>query len=1093
MNRNSKSYVRFTMVIATLLVLLTFAAAQSIVSGDLTGTVTDPSGAVVPGATVTLKNSDNGSSQTVTTNNAGVYRFALLKPGRYTVSVNQSGFAATNTAAFVAVGQITRADVKLNVTQSSQTVEVTAETPLVQTDNGNVQSSFNTAQIEALPNPGGDITYVAQQAPGVAINTAGGYGNFTADGTPANSNLFTVNGNDEMDPYLNLNNSGASNLTLGANELAEATVTTNGYTGEFGRNAGAQVNYATKSGTNQFHGNALYYWTGAALNARDWFANGDPADGFSANPNPNSSAHQWAGSVGGPIWKDKTFFFVNTEGLRYKLPSSQLVSIPSAAAQATALGIAAGDPATTALYQRAFGIYNAAPGAAGAVVDPTDPTVATFRSLATNTAHEWMLTARVDHQFSAADRVFFRYKTDHGTQPTFTDPLSPVFNAESVQPSHEGQINWSHTFGNSIVNQFIGSGSYYSAIFKSVNQAAATQLFPFNLFTDIYTPIGGENEVFPQGRNVTQYQLVDDLSVTKGNHTMKFGVNYKRNDISDFFFSELNTTPEMYFPDFTYTNAAGQAAAFSFRQRFPLANSQPLALYSFGFYGQDQWKVNSHLNFTFALRGDHNSNPVCQTDCFARPNDGFSQLTVGPTVPYNQTIQTGLHQAYPSLEAVTWQPRLGFAITPFGNSTTAIRGGFGIFSDLPPGTLAERFARNPPTLSDFTLANCPVSQCATQAQGVNQTFLNQFNSGGNYNTVNAALSPILGAPFLGLNLNSIYNNVKNPKWFKWNLELDQSFGTKTSVSINYVGDHGRDLFIINPGLNANCASTRCAGFTGFGATSPDPSFATVSNVYNGGISNYNGVTVSVNRRYSQLQFGANYTWSHTLDDVSNGGLLPYGSDTTALGQINPFCLTCNNYSNSDYDIRHYFSANYTWTPKYKFNSGLLDQVLGGWQLSETFFLRSGTPFTAFRSSSSFFGAGSNFTGSQIPFVIAGGPTDCGRATPTSNTCLDPANFTAPTSFTDVGRRNTLRGPSFFDSDINLMKNFKMTERLGLGIGANLFNVFNHPNFGNPVGNVTSSQFGQIVNTVSIPTSPYGTFVGAAASGRTIQLEGKLTF
>jgi hypothetical protein len=1089
MNRNRNLIVRFSMIVATLLVLVTLAAAQSIVSGDVTGTVTDPSGAVVPGATVTLKNSDNGSSQTVTSNNAGVYRFSLLKPGRYVVTVNQAGFASVNQPAFVAVGQVTRADVKLNVNQSSQTIEVTAETPLVQTENGNVQSSFNTAQIEALPNPGGDITYVAQQAPGVAISTGGGYGNFTANGTPANSNLFTVNGNDEMDPYLNLNNSGASNLTLGANELSEATVTTNGYTGEFGRNAGAQVNYATKSGTNAFHGNALYYWTGAALNARDWFANGDPTNGTAYQPNANSSAHQWAASFGGPIWKDKTFFFVNTEGLRYKLPSSQQVYIPSASAQATALAGAAGNPTLTAFYNNIFSIYNNAPGASTAQV--ADPDTNVFRSLATNTAHEWMLTARLDHQFTAVDRVFFRYKTDHGVQPTYTDPISPVFNAESVQPSNEGQLNWSHMFGNSTVNQFIASGSYYSAIFRSVNQAAATALFPYNLYTDLYTPIGGENEVFPQGRNVTQYQFVDDLSIIKGNHNIKFGGNFKRNNISDYFFSVLYTTPEMYFPDFTYTDIAGNPAAYSFRQRFPLADRQPLALYSLGIYGQDQWKVNSRLSLTFALRGDHNSNPVCQTDCFARPNVGWSQLTTDPTTAYNATIQTGLHQAYPSLEAVTWQPRIGFAFTPFGNGTTAIRGGFGIFSDLPPGTLAERYARNPPTLSDFTLADCPLTQCATQATGVNSTFLQQFASGGNYNTVNAALTPILGVPFAGLNLQTINKDVKNPKWYKWNVELAQSFGTKTALSINYVGTHGRDIFVINPGLNANCASARCAGFTGYGALSPDPSFATVTDVYNGGKSNYNGLTVSLNRRYSQLQFAANYTWSHTLDDVSNGGLLGYAAESQ-LGQINPNCLECNNYSNADYDIRHYFSANYTWTPGYKFENGFLNQVLGGWQLSQVFFVRSGTPFSVYRTSSSFFGAGSNFTGSFIPYDAAG-VTDCGRPSPTNNTCLTSGDYTVPTSFADVGRRNAFRGPGFFDSDINLMKIFKVTERVGLGLGVNAFNVFNHPNFANPDGNVTSSSFGQIVSTASIPTSPYGTFVGAAASGRTIQLEGKLTF
>ncbi|HEX6880657.1 MAG TPA: carboxypeptidase regulatory-like domain-containing protein, partial [Terriglobales bacterium] len=310
------------------LLFLTFftvgAWTQSIVSGEINGTVTDPSGAVVPGASVVLKSNDTGTTQTATTNGTGGYRFPFLKPGSYTVSINQSGFQKVVQTVQVSVGQSTRSDLRLSVGQSSQTVEVSAQTPIIQTDNGNTQTSFNTAEIESLPTPGGDITYVAQTAPGVAINASsgGGYGNFTANGTPATANLFTVNGNDEMDPFLNLNNSGASNLLLGTNELAEATVTTNGYTGEYGRNAGAQVNYATKSGTNNFHGNAIYSYSGAAMNARDWFATPGEA-------NPNSQQHQWAASIGGPIVKDKTFFFLDTEGVRYKLPTSQAAYIPS--------------------------------------------------------------------------------------------------------------------------------------------------------------------------------------------------------------------------------------------------------------------------------------------------------------------------------------------------------------------------------------------------------------------------------------------------------------------------------------------------------------------------------------------------------------------------------------------------------------------------------------------------------------------------------------------------------------------------------------------------------------------------------------------
>jgi hypothetical protein len=307
---NSKNLHRAGIFLLAL-IFFTFASvnvwAQSIVSGEINGTLTDPSGAVVPGATVTLKNLDTGATATTTTNGTGAYRFNFLKPGSYQISITQSGFQQVQRTVQVSVGQSTRSDLRLAVGQSSQTVEVTAQTPIIQTDNGNTQTSFNTAEIEALPAPGGDITYIAQSAPGVAINASsgGGYGNFTANGTPATANLFTVNGNDAMDPFLNLNNSGASNLLLGSNELSEATVTTNGYTGEFGRNAGAQVNYATKSGTNNFHGNAVYSYSGAALNARDWFSTPGQA-------NPNSQQHQWAASIGGPIVKNKTFFFVDT-------------------------------------------------------------------------------------------------------------------------------------------------------------------------------------------------------------------------------------------------------------------------------------------------------------------------------------------------------------------------------------------------------------------------------------------------------------------------------------------------------------------------------------------------------------------------------------------------------------------------------------------------------------------------------------------------------------------------------------------------------------------------------------------------------------
>src|SRR5947209_7029363 len=197
--------------------------AQSVVSGDVTGTVTDPSGAIVPNATVTITNPLTKETKNTTSNQSGVYRFALVKPGNYVLSIAAGGFQTTTRNILVTVGQVTRADASMTVGATSQTVEVTADVPVVQTDNGNITQSYSASQLAALPLPGGDITYVAQSTPGAVANTTtGGFGNFTTFGLPATSNLFTMNGNDEMDPYLNLNNSGATNLTLGGNELARS-------------------------------------------------------------------------------------------------------------------------------------------------------------------------------------------------------------------------------------------------------------------------------------------------------------------------------------------------------------------------------------------------------------------------------------------------------------------------------------------------------------------------------------------------------------------------------------------------------------------------------------------------------------------------------------------------------------------------------------------------------------------------------------------------------------------------------------------------------------------------------------------------------
>jgi len=310
--------------ICTFLLALTFpnpATAQSIVSGQIDGRVTDATGAVVPNATVNLSSAEIGYSASTSSDNEGVFHFPLVKPGPYVVTVTKEGFATAKRNIVVSLGQVSNVPIPLEVSGKTETVEITTAVPLLQTENANLATTVSRASIENIPSPGQDITNFAMTTPGVTLSTGAGYGNITANGLPGTSNLYTVNGNDYNDPYLNLNNSGASNLLLGANELQEITVVTNGYTGQYGRMAGANVNYTTKGGTNQFHGNANYYYNGSVLNANDWFAN-NQVGGFT--PRPHAVSNEWAGSVGGPIIKDKLFFFFDYEGLRYVLPGGGL-------------------------------------------------------------------------------------------------------------------------------------------------------------------------------------------------------------------------------------------------------------------------------------------------------------------------------------------------------------------------------------------------------------------------------------------------------------------------------------------------------------------------------------------------------------------------------------------------------------------------------------------------------------------------------------------------------------------------------------------------------------------------------------------------
>ena len=1105
------------------LLVCCYLEGQSLTTGAVAGVVTDPTGAVVPNATVTLKDVDTGAVQTGTSNASGEYRFSLLKPGHYIVTASQTGMEAVQAPFEVVVGNLQNVNLQLQLSKSTTTVEVTAGVSPVNTEPSNI-TSFTQTQMELLPTAGGDITNIAFTAPGVVVNNTGGYGNFTANGLPATSNLFTINGENDMDPYFNINNSGATNLTIGQNEIQEASVVTNPYSGQYGQLAGAQVTYTTKAGTNEFHGNAIYYWNGRYLNANDWFNNA------TGTPRPFSNQNQWADSLGGPILKNRLFFFVDNEGLRFVLPNVIPTTIPTQSfANAVLANVAAVQPSESALYQKMFGLYLGAPGASTAVPiagSCAGLTVALpgfnpasqdcfqrFQATPTALASEYIVAARVDLKITDNDTMYFRYKLDHGTQPTYLSSVSPNFDAISVQPSYDAQLNETHIFGPTSTNSFMATFSHYVAQFAQ-NHQLAVSTFPFEIVGSGDVPLTEMNPLasFPQGRNISQYQGIDDWSWTHGSHNIKAGVNFRRYDVSDhnFFYN----SPAVYFG---YTsnglNEFADGLAYQYRESDNLASDVPVAMWGLGIYLMDEWNVKSNLKLTLTLRGEHNSNPVCQFNCFANLKGPFDSLasttSANPTtVPYSADIAYGLHQAFQGVDLINWSPRFGFSWSPGSDKKTVISGGFGLFYDNPAAALVDDLLANPPVSETFRVRPssgvAPFNPSSTGGAAIFSAAESAFNINESYGQISSALAK-LGVSFPAPAVTGVLGTIHSPEWQEWNFQVQRELTSDLVLNLSYAGNHGVKILYTNSWLNAYDEYgyyTNAAGVStapGIPTTVPNPNYGTVTQVQNGGVSNYNGLTVSLIKRMSHgVTAHFNYTWSHNLDDVSNGGISTYGD--SILQQNNPLSLYANNYGNSDYDVRHVINSDVVYSPGFKFSSHVANALFGGWQLSFKVFWRTGLPFSVTDGNVAL----GNYAGTILGTPIASGPlqSTCGVGNNyvSGVPCLNAngfvnagaSTFTNFNGFKVVGR-NTFRAPDFFDLDMALFKTFKLTERVNFGLGAQAFNVLNHPNFYIPDGTLGDPTFGQIQTLTSSPTSPYGTFLGFDSAPRVLQISGKITF
>lgn len=1143
---------------------LTLAApAKSFAQGETTsailGQVSDATGAVLPGASVTIVNHNTGLQRFARTDAQGRFNFPQLMPGLYSVRVAVTGFEPQqNDPVFAGLGQKQTVNFVMKVAHSSQTVTVASEPPLVNPENANTSTTLNVPTLENLPNPGGDLTYPLQFAPGALINTAGngndfvggtnGYGNVEFNGLPALSNGYIVDGLETNDPLTNLNSGLSTNLVLGMNSISEVTVNTLSYSVDQGRYGASQVNYVTKSGTNQFHGNLYELWNGSILNAADYFANAT-----AGNHEPRSNVNHFGGSLGGPIIHDKLFFFFDSEWVRIALPIFTTITVPGSAFQQYVLQqlplggrdaitgkTYAPAPQLVPFYRGMFSLYQntagtplAVPGcpfnADGSAARGTLPNgngCANRRGLShSSDDHEQVQTARIDYNIDPKDTAWFRFQADNGLQAAYTDPINPLFDSVSPQPLYSFAAGYTHVFSQDLVNYFNPAFSWYESLFAPADFQKTLGAFPVVLqgtgANAPFTTIGGLDNTWLQGRRASRFFINDNLAWSHGSHELRFGTNTRIFRLNDYDFGQ-GTVPLVTYtslPQFIY------GVASTATKSFPVAANEPFNFLNVDLYAQDTWRVTPKLTWTFGIRDTFNSDPLNPHEQIARLRGSFDSISHDINQPLNAVIQTALGTLFSSTPIAILQPRT--AIAWQFEPESVLKAGFGVFSDILPGSIADLIGTNPPYVRTFQGGLLGTVGGTAIAPGVPNSAVDatiaadrRFGSGfasGQLSCASPLSNPATCLPPVAITAVPD-GTLHAPYFMQWSLGIERQLGTAASLQAQYVGTRAVNQPYL---MQVNGYQTVCQGcFLPFPYLHPtDARFGAVTQFSTGANSNYNGLQLTTAKRMSHgLQGQINYTWSHCLDEVSNGGFLQF----SAGARLSPLPGELRrNYGPCDYDVRHNVTAQYTYQLPFKVRQHSLGYALNGWQISGTVFWHSGVPFSVLSTPYSANGNGIvQGSGPQFASVVPGVPLYThnvpGVTQPGTIQWLNPNAFVsavdpstggcyggdspAHCQFGDLGR-NALLGPSFFWSDLYLTKWFAVTERLKLRFDAQFFNIFNHPNFGLPsltlagVPETPSTQtgFGALTYTTSPPTGLLGVGLGGDSSPRMIAVQVRLEF
>lgn len=1057
---------RFLLTFVFLVSASVAASAQS-TSASLTGFADDPSKAVIPGVQITAINTQTGEKSSTLTNRSGQYVLPDLNPGTYRIEVDKQGFKGIVQAGVVLhVQDVLQINFHMAIGSASETVTVNAGTNTINTTSATVSTVINRQFIENLPLNGRSFQTLIELTPGVVpgVSSLGSQGQFNVNGQRANSNYYSIDG-------VSANFGGASESTLvtaggslpaltaqgGTNSLVsvdamqEFRIQTSTFAPEFGRTPGAQIAIETRSGTNKFNGNVFDYFRNDAMDANNWFNNN------LGLRKPGDHVNDFGGILGGPLYRDKIFFFFSYEGLRLTLPQTTETEVPGLDARAAA------PPALQPILST-FPIPNGPELTDGSMLAPFNASYSN-----PSTLNAWSI--RIDDSIGSKWRVFGRYSDApsnnisrgnasfslNTTAHTDTDVRSLTAGATWLMNNRmTNDLRFNYGFSKDhlyLALDKFGGGTPppSSALFSPsvpYNTGNAEFLFLVALGTDTAFGIGSNTN-----NSQTQYNVIDNFSVEQEKHELKFGVDYRQ--LTSYF----GPVPYANVPIFL--NIPTTVANLPLYTEVGAQRAGDVFIHNLGLYAQDTWRTTPRLTLTYGLREDIDFTPTAGNGLNLLAVTGFggngSSLGIAPPgTPVYKTV-SGI------------APRVGFnyQLNQTSGHQTVLRGGWGIFYDLVSQDIgkaiygqvypfgAVKFVYGP--LFGGT-ATFPLTPAEAQPPAI-------------------TLTPPLSQA-------RIFNpNLKLPYSYEYNVAVEQALGSSQSFSISYVGAIGRRLLQESYGANLN------------------RDFAFVTATDNTSTSDYNALQVQFKRQVTQgLQALAAYTWSHSIDTASTD----YGSgnnDLIILGE------NANvNRGPSDFDFRNAGSVGLSYAmPKLEGNF-LRRNVLGGWSVDTLVLAYSAPPVTVIDGNLVFPAQVSVRPDvvPGVPFYLHGNRYPGGKA-------INPAAFKDPPFSIVNGTpvplrqgtlgRNSLRGFGAKQWDFSLHRDFMLPKTLDLQFRAELFNIVNYPNFGGVNANFTTPlrpTFGQATETLAQSLGGGGSAGGfnplfQIGGPRSIQLALKLMF